>query len=275
MKTESTTLRVLTLNLWNGCGDVERRMDVAIAQVRALQPDIIGLQEVVQHPPEGLQQAQAFARAVDGDYRFAAADPESPGGPIGNAVISRLPIGEHHSMMLPSPPGDPRVAVAVEVKTPLGALCFVSTHLSWELDASPVRERQVVALDGFARKHKKDLPSIMTGDFNAAPDADCIRFLTGRCSLEGKGTYWRDAFARIHPHGDGYTWSANNPYVARHVERNRRIDFIFVGPIGLDERGAIVDARVVLDMPGHDGVFASDHFAVYTEIDLESRPGGL
>jgi endonuclease/exonuclease/phosphatase family metal-dependent hydrolase len=269
-----TTLRVLTLNLWNRSGDVERRMEVALAGVRALAPDLIGLQEVIEHPDGGMRQAETFARAIGGDFRFAAADPHSAGGPIGNAVVSRLPLGASASRMLPGPDHDPRVVLAVEVATPMGPMCFLSTHLSWELDAAPVRERQVVALDAFARLHRRQLPSVMTGDFNATPDTDAIRFLTGRSSIDGVGTYWRDAFARVHPHGDGHTWSADNPYVARHVERNRRIDFIFVGPIGLDERGAIVDARVVLDVPGHGGVFASDHFGVYAEIDLAPNPGG-
>lgn len=274
MKIEPSKLRVLTLNLWNVSGDVERRMDVAIAQVKALQPDVIALQEVVERP-DGMRQAEAFAQALGGQARFIPADPDSPGGPVGNAVISRLPFGAQAHMMLPGRDGDPRVALAVELHTPGGALTFISTHLSWELDASPVRERQVVALDAFARRHRRALPSIMAGDFNATPDTDAIRFLTGRASIGGVGTYWRDAFARIHPHADGYTWSADNPYVARHVERNRRIDFIFVGQLGLDERGAILDARVVLDLPGHDGVYASDHYAVYAEVSTAPTRGGL
>lgn len=264
------TLRILTLNLWNVNPPFERRMDVALTAIKALRPDVIGLQEVVESPP-GLRQSEAFARAIDGDVRFFAADETSDHGPIGNAVISRLPMGPAEGLRLPSPAGDTRVALAVDLETSAGMLSFITTHLSWELDASPVRERQVVALDGFARERRRLLPSVMTGDFNAGPDSDVVRFLTGRCSLEGAGTYWRDAYARIHPHSDGYTWSAMNPYVARHVERNRRIDFIFVGELGPDQRGAIIDARVVLDMPASDGTFASDHFGVYAEIALEPR----
>src|SRR5262249_46080541 len=128
----STALRVLTLNLWNRSGDIERRMDVALAGVPSLQPRLLGLHEGIEGPG-GRPHAGAFPRAGGGDFRSPAADPDSPGGPIGNAVVSRLPIGASASVRLPGPEHDPRVALAVEVTTPLGPLCYLSTHLSWEL----------------------------------------------------------------------------------------------------------------------------------------------
>lgn len=265
------TLRVLTLNLWGDSGDISRRMDIAVAEAKALKLDVIGLQEV-RESPGGLRQAEEFARAIDGQYEFGAADPDSAGGPIGNAVVSRLPMRNPACIPLPTPRGDFRVALAVELETPVGRLSFISTHLSWELDASVVREEQVVSVDAFARTRHRDLPTIMVGDFNATPDADSIRFLTGRKSLRSKSTYWRDAFARVRPHSDGYTWSERNPLVAAHVERNRRIDYVFIGPLGPDGRGSILDARVALDVPGPDGVFGSDHFGVYAEIALDPVP---
>jgi endonuclease/exonuclease/phosphatase family metal-dependent hydrolase len=262
------TLRVMSLNLWNDRGDVTQRLQAALAAIKLLDVDAIGLQEV-REAHGGLRQAQQIAAALDAKSIFAAADARSPSGAIGNAVVSRLPMRLLGETMLPADGRDPRVAVAVELQTRYGAFCFVTTHLTWEMEASPIRERQVVALDAFARPFARSLPSVMTGDFNASPDADAIRFLTGRKSLDGQGTYWRDAWARIHPHDDGYTWSARNPQVVRLVERNRRIDYIFVGPLADDGRGAIVDARVVLDQPDKDGVFPSDHFAVFAEIALE------
>lgn len=262
------TLRVLTINLWHDAGDVARRMDAALAATRALDVDVIGLQEVRQSPT-GLRQADLFARLLGGRAEFAAADPDSLRGPVGNAVVSRLPLSAPATLRLPSPEGDPRVALAVDVQTPAGPLRFLTTHLSYPPEQSPLREQQVLALDAFARAGKRALPSVMTGDFNASPDTDAVRFLTGRASLEGCGTYWRDSFARVRPHEDGYTWSARNPHVVRHIERNRRIDYVFVGPLGEDSRGAILDARVVLDQCEESGEFPSDHFGVFAEVALD------
>jgi endonuclease/exonuclease/phosphatase family metal-dependent hydrolase len=261
-------LRVMTLNLWNDRGDVHRRMEAAVAATRSLEVDVIGLQEV-REVPGALEQARLFADAIGGEAFFSAADPGSERGPIGNAVVTRLPGARPETLRLPSPPGDPRVALAVDVETEAGPVAFLTTHLTWQLEASPVREEQVVALDRFARTRHRELPTVLTGDFNASPDTDTIRFLTGRASLNGCGTYWRDAYARIHPHDDGWTWSARNPQVVRYVERNRRIDYVFVGPLERDSRGAILDAWVALDQPDKSGVFPSDHFAVVVDIALD------
>jgi beta-glucosidase len=267
------SIRVLTLNLWNDAGDVERRMDVLLPQVVALQPHVVGLQEVRQS--RHIRQAELIANALGAEYRFACCDPGSERGPIGNAVVSRLPIIGHSTLALPSPPGDPRNALRCELQTPVGRLSFVTSHIAWELHAAPLRESQAVALDAFARRDPGELPTVLTGDFNSTPDSDVHRFLTGRASLAGHGTYWRDAFARRHPRSEGYTWSARNPYVARSVERNRRIDFIFVGPMHDSGPGAILHARVVLDLASDDEVYPSDHFGVFAEIATVPVENGL
>src|SRR4051794_40349012 len=123
------TLRVLTLNLWHDSGDVHRRMEVALAEAKALKLDVIGLQEVRER--DGMRQAEMFAKAIDGRYEFGVADPESEGGPIGNAIVSRLPMRNPATIPLPTPRGDYRVALAADIETPVGRLAFISTHISW------------------------------------------------------------------------------------------------------------------------------------------------
>jgi endonuclease/exonuclease/phosphatase family metal-dependent hydrolase len=249
-------------------------MEVLLPQLLALQPHVVTLQEVLEQP-SGLRQGRIIAEAMRGDYRFGCVDAESIGGPIGNAVVSRLPISEESRVTLPGPEGDRRGALRCEVTTPAGRMAVVTTHLTWELDAPHVREQQVLALDDFAKRNPGEIPTVMTGDFNCTPDSLVHQFLTGRASLAGQGTYWRDAFARRHPHSDGFTWSARNPYVARAVERNRRVDYVFVGPMRDGGPGAIVHARVVLDLPGGGDVYPSDHFGVFAELALEQVDDGI
>jgi endonuclease/exonuclease/phosphatase family metal-dependent hydrolase len=267
------SIRIVTLNVWNDAGNVEKRMSVMLPQLVALQPHIVGLQEVRQGTQ--LKQAEMLADALRADFRFAAADPDSDRGPIGNAIVSRLPIVSHAVLPLPCPPGDPRNALRVELETPAGRLSFITTHIAWQLDAAPIREAQVVALDAFAKADPGPIPTVMTGDFNCTPDSDVHRFLTGRASLNGRGTYWRDAYQRRHPHSDGFTWAARNPYVARSVERDRRIDFVFCGPMKDTGPGAILHSRVVLDLPGPEEVYPSDHFGVFAEIALIPVENGV
>ena len=52
------------------------------------------------------------------------------------------------------------------------------------------------------------------------------------------------------------------------VERDRRIDYILVGPMHDRGPGSVLHARVVLDLPAANEVYASDHFGVFAEISL-------
>ena len=268
------SLRIVTLNLWNGQSGVDQRMEVLMPQLLALQPHVVTLQEVLQNP-RGMQQATLIAAAMRAEMRFGCVDAESPGGPIGNAIVSKLPVRGQSQLELPGPDGDKRGALRCELETPRGRVSVVTTHLTWELDGPQHRERQVLALDEFARANPGEIPTLMTGDFNCTPDSLVHQFLTGRASLQERGTYWRDCFQRRHPHSDGFTWSARNPYVARSVERNRRVDYVFVGPMKDDGPGAVLHARVVLDLPGHEQVYPSDHFGVFAEIALEQVENGV
>jgi endonuclease/exonuclease/phosphatase family metal-dependent hydrolase len=264
-------VRVVTLNLWNDRSEVEARMRVAAAGIKALAPDIIALQEVAVGEKIG-NQAEILAAAIDGHVAFDPVEERRVGeSMMGNAIVSRFPIKKMDSISLPSAPDDPRRAMYCALDTPTGVLPFFNCHLSWEMWHSPRREAQVVALDQFARARPADCPAIICGDFNTSPDSAAILFMTGRMGLSGRGTYYRDAWARRHPHDDGYTWSDKNPHTVRWIERNRRLDYIFVGQIREDGWGAILDSRVVLDMPGADGSHASDHFGVYAEIGID-RP---
>jgi endonuclease/exonuclease/phosphatase family metal-dependent hydrolase len=268
------SIRIVTLNLWNGQRDAHRRMDVLVPQLLALHPHVVTLQEVLEKPG-GLMQGHIIADALRGEYRFGCVDSESRDGPIGNAIVSKLPIVSESRVTLPGPPGDRRGALRCDFKTAAGRVAVVTAHLTWELDAPHIREQQVLALDDFARADPGEIPTVMTGDFNCTPDSLVHQYLTGRASLAGRGTYWRDAFQRRHPHSDGFTWSARNPYVARNVERNRRVDYVFVGPMKDEGPGAILHARVVLDLPGADECYPSDHFGVFCEIALAPTEAGV
>lgn len=261
------TVRVVTINSWGSNGPLDRRMAVLVRQISALEPQIVTLQEC-REVPGGLRQAELVARAIGGEVAFGETEAGGPGGPFGNAIVTNLPIEERHDLMLPTLVGERRAALRCRLRTPYGPLSVTTAHLAYEMEHAQERERQVVALDAFARALPGPLPPILTGDLNCTPDSEVVRFLTGKCALEGRGTYWRDAFHRRHPESDGYTWSARNPFARRSVERNRRLDYVFVGPMRDDGPGAIRHARVVLDLPGLDEVYPSDHFGVFAEISL-------
>ncbi|MBI5545673.1 MAG: endonuclease/exonuclease/phosphatase family protein [Deltaproteobacteria bacterium] len=264
------SIRVVTLNLWNDREQPERRLEVVAEGLRALEPDVVALQEVREGP--FVAQATTLARMLGLGSAFGVVDPSSPGGPVGNAVLSRYPIDSVQNHSLPSSPDDPRAALQARVRTPSTEVRVVSTHLSWEPQAAPRREEQVLALDEICQA-PADAFVLLCGDFNTAPSAAVVRFLTGCDSLAGRGTFFRDAWARRHPSADGFTYSSTNPCAVRWIEQNRRIDYIFVrGPVLHHGERAVLDSRIVLDVPAADGTWPSDHFGVLAQIRLTPFP---
>ena len=100
---------------------------------------------------------------------------------------------------------------------------------------------------------------------------------------DGERDHWQDAFERIHPDDEGFTWAARNPYTARlgWLEPDRRLDYIFVSPMHRDGRGLIHDAAIVLDqasplegqdvaglLPDESRLFPSDHFGVMARVQV-------
>lgn len=266
-------LRVVTLNIWNRMGPWEQRFRLIREGLRALDADIVGLQEVLAF--EGESQAKAIAEALreDGlhyELTFGKANELGGGVLFGNAVLSRFPITKSDVFPLPNEgTRENRSLLMTELETPAGALPFFVTHLNWKFHEGYVREAQVVEVARVIKNLApiRGLPPILVGDLNAEPEANEIRFLKGLGSLAGKSFYMDDCFAHA-GQGSGITFDAvGNPFAATTREYPRRIDYILVR--GPDEhgRGKPLTARVVLDRIA-DGIAASDHYGVYAEVSI-------
>jgi endonuclease/exonuclease/phosphatase family metal-dependent hydrolase len=268
-------LRVMTLNLWGEQGPHQRRLQVLLAGLETIQPDVLALQEVRDVPGTLANQAETIAARLGYQHAFAAAT-EWGGGMEGVAILSRGPILGSESAELPgAKPTERRVVLLCRCETPAGPVHVYTTHLNYRLTDGLVRETQVQALDEFAAAHPSDLPQLLMGDFNASPAHDEIRFLRGQTTVGGRRTYWQDAYARLHPDELGYTWAKRNPYTAKlaWLEPDRRVDYVFVSPMRGNGRGTVRDCRIVLDEPAEDGVWASDHFGLVAEVRLSPDPG--
>jgi endonuclease/exonuclease/phosphatase family metal-dependent hydrolase len=262
-------LRVLTLNIWNRQGPWEQRLDLIRAGIQRLDPDLVGLQEVVE--AGGPSQADDIARGLHTSFTaFGNAHDLGGGVRFGNAVLSRWPIAA--SRVFPLPTGDTdehRSLLLAEVASPHGKLPFFVTHLNWKLHHGCVREAQVAAVAALVKAEAplSGLPPVLVGDFNAEPDSTEIRFLRGLHALAGTSTYFADSFG-ITGEGRGITFdAAHNPFAAPTHEPPRRIDYVFVRGPDKAARGKPLAARVVLDEVV-DGICATDHYGVLAEISI-------
>jgi endonuclease/exonuclease/phosphatase family metal-dependent hydrolase len=270
----SGRLKVLTLNLWGEQPPLERRMSLVIEGLAELAPDVVALQEVREVQGKLGNQAETLARQAGYQHVFAPTVAWG-GGHEGLALMARHPIAEHTVLELPhSHAQERRVLLSGRIETPAGAVWVHTTHLNYRLHHGRQREDQVVALEAAVASRETETPQIIMGDFNARPESDEIRWMSGLTTLAERRVHYQDAWARLHPGEAGWTWAAANPYTAmlQFLEPDRRIDYVFVTARRRDGRGTVHGCRLVLDQPASDGAYASDHYGVFAEVQI--APGG-
>jgi endonuclease/exonuclease/phosphatase family metal-dependent hydrolase len=106
---------------------------------------------------------------------------------------------------------------------------------------------------------------VICGDFNADPQSDEIRMMTGQTAVEPGLPVFHDAWTFANPLAPGLTWDNANPYVAAWLEPDRRIDYIFTGWPKARGAGHITDCRIVANTP-INGIWASDHHALLARL---------
>lgn len=263
-----TTVRVLTWNLWWRFGaDWERRQEGLVAVLREQDADLMCLQEVWQDGEDC--QAARLAQALGVEYAYTGA---SRIGEVwfGNALMSRWPIRHSESRMLPSMPSDDggrncRVLMA-EIEGPRGPLDVYTTHLSYKPEESAIRQRQVKAIcQMVAERPSRPFPAIVAGDFNAVPESDEIRMMTGKAAVPVDGLVFYDAWEAANAEGPGFTWSHENAHTALALEPDRRLDYVFAGKPLANGAGHIRRAWRFGREPV-DGLLPSDHYGVAAEI---------
>ena len=271
-------LRVVTFNLlhggpssgWRGTGvHLEERLALVTGELRALAPDIVGLQEASIARGRG-NVAARLGTALGLHWAHASATRRVSGLPWidrlivwginfeeGPAILSRFPITATEIVDLPRCQRfyEPRVMLHATVQTPRGPLDVFSTHTAH--DACQVRRvAEVVSA------HRGPLPALVVGDFNATDTADWMAEL-------GRAHGFVDAFRAAQPDARGATVWQQPDGPASTVRR--RVDYIFVVPNG-SPAPHVHESRVILDSPARrpDGttLWPSDHYGVLAELDL-------
>lgn len=271
-------LRVATLNIWNTQGPWDERRPVLTEQLRHINAEIVGLQEVLRLSAGGAEMLQVgdIATALGYEVVFGPAKELGPGLQFGNAVFSKYPILASEVFRLPDGGTDEnRALLYALIDSPIGRVPFFVTHLNWKLHEANVRIEQVHAIvehvDRLAPEGTRTLPAVLVGDFNAEPDSDEIRFLKGFHVSNGKSTFFADAWHWSGDGSPGYTFDRRNPFAAISHEPPRRIDYIFKRGLDAQHRLEPVRTEVVFDT-AINGVFASDHFGLVSELELSDEP---
>ncbi len=254
-----TSLTVATLNLRNIADRWDERLPLLLADMAALQPDVMGLQECV----FATQQDRILGAGGAGRYdshRGWATRPE-----YGNATLVREPLRS-------GPPerfdlGHGRSALRTPVTTTdRESLDFVVTHLHHLTPDEAIRAEQAAALiewlgvrDPGAGGHPgfgKSVATVLVGDFNAEPVEAAYRLMTE--------AGFRSAHLEANGAEPAVTWPSGIQAPGMDVDGEPGcLDYIWVrGPL------AVEACRVVFDRPAVDdpSLYPSDHFGLMATV---------
>jgi endonuclease/exonuclease/phosphatase family metal-dependent hydrolase len=245
----------VTLNIWHDQQNWPARRAVIVDTLRALAPDVIFLQEVLEK--EGLpNQAQQLADSLGCAFVFTSVDPVGGAKRYGNAILTRLPIVAQHEVKLP-PLDDYRVAAHARIALPDGrSLETYVTHLHHTGEGAEIRAEQIAGLFAFVDSTRggADAALLIGGDFNAEPEW---------LELAPMFERFTDVLAAVHPE---LVLPAAATFGPATGTTPRRIDYLFCNGAQLGPTAA----RVVLGAPSPDGVWGSDHCGVWARFGAEA-----
>ncbi len=273
-------MRVATFNVLTPLlADWPARRRAVSARMDGARSDIIALQEV----DAGPDRDEALHDLLGPGWHAAWHSHTTPDG-IGLVLASRWPFGKiiEHGLGVTARaavlPWSAVVLAEVLAPPPLGPVYLAHHKPVFQFDYEHERELQAVET---ARFIGTEIPSpdehvILLGDFDAPPDSAGVRFLTGRQSLSGISVCYHDVWEAIHPGDSGHTFTPQNPLVATgdmFSAAGRRIDYVMVRGASF---GPTLHARSAerFGVAGVDGVQASDHYGVVTELEVPPRLPG-
>ena len=244
-------LHVATFNILNLADRWPERLPLILADMAALQPDVLALQEVVYV----MQQDRLIGAAGEGRYtllRGWAGRPE-----YGNSLLIREPLagGPLERVDL----GLGRSAHRTVIRLPGGAsVLAVATHLHHVVDGEQERDRQAGELLAWLEDAPSTDAVIAMGDFNAEP----VEPAYARMRSAG----FRSAYQEATGAEPEVTWPSGLQAPAMDTDGEPGcLDYIWV-------RGAarVESARLIFDRPHPDDptLFPSDHLGIGAHLGI-------
>ena len=247
-------LLVATLNILNLADRWPERLPLLLADMATLQPDLMGLQEVV-YP---MQQDRLLGAA--GEARYAAVRGWAGRPEYGNALLVKEPLVHDQYERLDL--GLARSAHRIRVALPGGArLLFAVTHLHHVRAAHDKRLAQAEQLVAWLDAAPAHEAMALVGDFNAGPREPTY----ARIAAAGFRSAYREANGRE----PAVTWPSGLQAPAMDTDGEPDcLDYIWL-------RGAVAveDARLVFDRPAADDstLYPSDHIGIAARLRVESE----
>ena len=264
-----TTMRIVTWNVWGRFGEWEQRQEGIEAALEAAQPDVVCLVEAWSSTTDGDTQAARVAARLGFDHHHSVGGWDMEGWTSGLAVVSRWPILSSGQRDLPNRDGTGSAGAALftAIDGPRGVIQLFTIVLDYPLDGSATRQTQVRELAAFIGEVTSGMhPTIVCGDFNANPDSDEIRMLTGKSETASPGLVFYDAWEIAGDGTAGITWSNANPLAAIGLYPDRRFDYVLSAWPRLNGVGHPVHAELLGVTKKPTDPQLSDHYGVLADL---------
>jgi endonuclease/exonuclease/phosphatase family metal-dependent hydrolase len=261
-----TTVRVVTWNVWGRYGEWEARQRALEAEVAHAQPDIVCLVEAWSANDD--DQPARVAAALGFEHSWFDGDWQVDEWTSGIGMVSRWPITAHEARPLPGDGRDGAGRVLfTSIDAPRGLLQLFVAVLDYPLSASARRQAQVRQLCAFVDEVARQRHlTIVCGDFNAGPDSDEIRMLTGRSATAVPGLVFYDAWEIAGNGTAGITWSNRNPLAAIGHYPDRRFDYILSAWPRAGAAGHPVHCELLGVRSNPNDAQVSDHYGVLADL---------
>jgi endonuclease/exonuclease/phosphatase family metal-dependent hydrolase len=238
-------LHVATLNILNLADRWHERLRLILPDCAALQPDLVGLQEVVYV----MQQDRIIGAAGDGHYavvRGWAGRPE-----YGNAMLLKQPL--HPTELDRLDLGLDRSIQRALIELPDGAsVLFAVTHLHHIEAESAERLQQTMKLLAWLDESPAHDAMVVVGDFNAEPQEPTYSRMLG-------GGF-RSAYREANGAEPSVTWPSGLQAPAMDLDGSPRcLDYIWIrGSVEVETAGLAFDRPD----PEDPTLYPSDHLGL-------------
>ena len=236
-------MKVMTFNIQHCLEYRKNKMNIPLFadKIKAYGADVCGLNEV---RGKGslfgyTDQTNALGDRLRFNRYFAQAIKVKGKGPYGNALLSRFPLKETSTTIIPDPDDkndggwfETRCVLKAVISTDIGDVCILVCHMGLE---ESERVNAVKTICEIA--DSTELPTVLMGDFNTSPEADVLKPIYERFNDTDEIAINKGCF----------TYSSVNP--------EAKIDYIFYRGL---KCGSVKTIEEVV----------SDHYPIIAEFSL-------
>jgi endonuclease/exonuclease/phosphatase family metal-dependent hydrolase len=241
----------------------ENRQGMLLDAIRAYDPDLLGMQEVLAEQADSLKERLA-------EYGFVGAgrdDGKRKGefSPImfKHSRFDLLASGQWWLSETPEKVGSrgwdaalPRIVTWARLKDRGRGITFLVFNTHWDHQGNTARVESAKLMRRLIDEKRGADPVIVTGDFNSTEDTQQYRTLTAG---DDAGVRLTDAYREVHP--DRKSDEASF-HAFKGTREGMRIDWILHSPQWKTSGASI-------DHTQKDGHYPSDHFPVTAELELK------